>query len=367
MKKRILFLITIILLLAGCAQKKETPAEIMKKVDENIEVTDFREMIFEGEMSIDYGGSAMTFPLDIVIKGDHLSDLSELVMEVQTDVQLLGEKLMMKAYYQDGIIYMDDGTVKSVSSMDLQGLKFFEELTLKDVDYSVYDEIMTVQEVEDGFVLEGVIQTEELNAGLKAFLPEELLNEMPVDFDMQFSEMKIQWHISSDYHVINEEYQIGMTIQIGDELTDVDLKFKVTTQNHKESLVKLPDLSEWSQRKTACKVETDTVSTVILVEAEGETVELLQISYFFSYEGYGLSTKTEKAYLKQLVEETYSPYQEYGINMVIQDDDEDVLILSMGVDYQNASREALDILGISGGLTYSQLLGDTEGLDCTNY
>ncbi len=367
MKKRILFLIVLVLLFAGCAKKKETPAEIMKKVDQNTETADYYEVSIDGKVSMDYDDTALTIPFDIAVKMDDCGDLSKMTMEIDWWLKFLGEEMQLKFYYQNGMFYIDDGTTRSAVEFDLQAFDLLESLAAEEVDYSNYDQTMTVVETDDGFVLESTAQADEVNELMKTLFSSEWMSALSTDFDVQIESAVSQWHISSDYRIISQDYQVGMKMENDGKLIDVNVVYSITEKNHAEPIVKLPDLSGWSYRKIACQVDTEETTMVVVLEAEGEEVSLFGVSYFFYYDAYGLTTKKQKEDLANYVKLMYAELQGVGINVVVQDDLEDHLVVSLSVDYPNASEEALTAVGVEGGLTYSELLGYTQGMECSNY
>lgn len=365
--KKIILVLVLVLSVMGCSVKKETAADIMKKVAENTKKTDFAAIELTGNVAGIYQGQGITvdFPLLVNVEIDHVYDPDLLTMSLESHSKILGEEMSFQVYYTDKIMYIDVNGLRSHVEVDLgmlcDALKSFDASV---VDYSVYNNFFVVGEDGDEKTLTGELSGEQMNELFAEFSDDALNEYLQL---INFNSMSFTLYITSDYQLDRMTCDADVQYAIMDQAVDMNLDYEMKLKSVDSAQISLPELNGWSKRKTACTIESEPVSTVIFVESEGENIEYIGLSYFFSYEGYGLSTQAQKAYLKQLVEETYSPYQEFGINMVIQNEDEDHLILSMSVDYQNASGKALDILGIAGGLTYSQLFGDTEGMDCTNY
>ena len=362
--KKLFIAMVILLVVSGCSQKPKTAAEIYRKVQENASVSEYVTINSEGEMKVEVQGVSMEIPISIRIDGDNLSNPSQRALYSQTQMEILGEEATISLYFVDDVLYIDDGVVRKQGEMgilsELDDLMNLQSYEIKD---EAINEVFEFEIVEDGYLLKAVLTSDELNA----------TSELDEYFDligteMQFESAELSFHISNEYQLVDLQMKLQMKIEVAGEVVAASVDTLITVEQRSQAQIELPDFTNWGYKRMACVVDGQPEEpNVIFVEAQGDTVDVLGFSYWYFYEDYGLTKPEDKAYLKSLLEDYYSPYVDLGLKVNIQDEDEEELILSFSVDYQTASLKLLELFGISGGLTYTELFGDTSGMDCTDF
>lgn len=369
MKKRLNVLLCIMLMVMtfGC-QKKETASDIMQKVFEHQKTAVSLEMNMNVEGLITLGNDTFEVPMAMKVQMDYPNDITQSVMKMEMSTETMGVSIQTISYLSDGTIYNDVNGVKTKETMDKDYIdNLVNQMSGMQVgDASLYQGF-TVNENESGYLIYGSL-SEQTISSMSESLVGQLMNGNETFADamelitIESYEMEVQ--VSKDYHLMGYTAKAQMSIDEDSQTMKMVYTYDADIKLYDQPQVSLPNLTDWDIQRMACAF--DSSSEVLYFEAKGEELQSVGSSYWFRYEDYGITTKAQKEEFNSLLKEMYEAYEGEGLTLNLQIE-EDEVIVTLLLDYQNASDEALSVLSLSRGLTYSMMLLATEELDCTKY
>ena len=376
MKKWLSVLVSVMMLVSfvGC-QKKETAAEIMQKVQDNQLSASGIGMEMNMDMSVSVAEVVMEMPMKMTVLADYPNDFENMKLIMNTSVEVMGTSVEMSAYFTEGYMYTDTNGIKTKEELStVEAESFIEQANGSSmINIELLDEF-TVEQTDDGYVLSGSFSQEDMMSAVEMVLGnsamnDDLLKGLDIETMMEnitVEQFDVSYGISTDYLLKSGTGSLKMTMNIEGEETVVDTKYTVFYEIYDEPQVELPDLSSWDQHRIACAVPSESGDMIFAIEAEGETVHLIKVTMTLYYEEYEMTTDEHKAMFKTYFEEYYHEYAQQGLNAVVEAG-EDGLVVTLNLDYQNSSDEALAQIGFERGLTYSDLVIALAGAECTDY
>lgn len=232
----------------GCGEKD--PYEIYSEASKKTNELKSTETSAKMTMTLSAEGSSFEIPMNMDIKVSGVGT-DNILMDMQMNLEILGQSVTTTGYYTDGYYYMDDSTAGKIKyAMDLEALQ--EQIStgsaktdLKKEDF----EELTVEKKDKDYILTFKLKKDSLNETIDSALGS--MGDMlsGIDMNIELSDINGTMTVNKDGYIASQQMTIPMTTAVeGQEMTlDIDLECTYVDPG-KEVTVELPaDLDTYEE------------------------------------------------------------------------------------------------------------------------